>query len=94
MQAEMIRSEVTRLLRQIPFRPFVLILESGDRVMIEHPENLAFDPGSAQRPGSREFRAITGGLWFFGTFDKVTSVAQRDVNGAADVQEKPPGQPA
>jgi hypothetical protein len=92
MQAEMIRSEVTRLLRQVPFHPFVLLLENGDRVFIEHPENIAFDSGTSQRPGSREFRAITGGLWFFGTFEKVTSVAQRDVHGSANGEQKPPPQ--
>jgi hypothetical protein len=93
MQAEMVRSEVTRLLRQVPFQPFMLLLENGERVFIEHPENIAFDSGSSQRPGSREFRAITGGLWFFGTFEKVTSVVQRDINGQVDGQGgNPPAQ--
>jgi hypothetical protein len=36
MQAEMIRSEVSRLVRRSPFQPFVLLLENGDRVMIDH----------------------------------------------------------
>ena len=44
MRAEAIRSEIAHIVRQAPFRPFVLSLENGDRVSIEHPENLAFDP--------------------------------------------------
>ena len=43
-RVEAIRSEVQRLMRTVPFRPFALSLENGDRVMIGHPENIAFDP--------------------------------------------------
>jgi hypothetical protein len=39
-----IRSEVQRLIRQVPFRKFVLSLENGERALIEHPENIAFEP--------------------------------------------------
>ncbi len=48
MQVELIRSELLRLLRQTPFRPFILTMVGGERAVIEHPENIAFDP----RPGS------------------------------------------
>jgi hypothetical protein len=92
MPAEMIRSEITRLLREVPFRPFALLLENGDQVFIEHPENIAFDSGTAERPASSDFRAITGGLWFFGAFDRVSSVVQRDVKGQIR-QGKPPAKP-
>ena len=45
MKTAVVRAEVQRLFRQVPFRPFVLNLENGDRITIEHPENIAFDPG-------------------------------------------------
>ncbi len=72
MQAELLRSELQRLLRQVPFRSFVLTLVGGERAVIEHPENVAFDP----RPGSStDFYVLSGNLRLFSTFDKVSSVA-------------------
>jgi hypothetical protein len=43
-RTDAIRAEIHRLIRAVPFRRFLLILASGDRVLIEHPENIAFDP--------------------------------------------------
>ncbi len=43
-RVDSIRNEVRRLIRAVPFRRFLLNLEKGDRVVIEHPENIAFDP--------------------------------------------------
>ncbi len=34
-RTELIREEVTRFIRQQPFRPFALNLENGDRIIIE-----------------------------------------------------------
>ncbi len=71
MQIEHLRSELQRLLRQTPFRPFVLTLVGGERAVIEHPENIAFDP----RPGSSsDFYVLTGSLRLFSTFEAVSSV--------------------
>jgi len=70
------------LIRAVPFRRFALVLESGDRVLIEHPENIAFDP-EGKSPGSDEFYVITGQLRLFSTFGAVSSVALADRNGAA-----------
>jgi len=79
MRTEVVRSEVQRLLRLAPFQPFVLTLENGDRVPIEHPENIAFDPGGEDsQTGSSDFYVITRRLRVFGTFDAVTSVAVLD----------------
>ena len=77
-RTELVRNEVIRLLRQAPFRPFALNLETGDRVIIEHPENIAFDPGNGTAPGSQDFYVISQRLRVFGTFDTVTSVALVD----------------
>ena len=74
MRADAIRSEVLRMLRQVPFRPFVLSMENGDRVTIGHPENIAFEPEG----GSPDFYVISGRIRLFGTFDAVSSVATAD----------------
>ncbi len=72
MKVELVRSELQRLLRQSPFRPFAITLVGGERAIIEHPENVAFDP----RPGSSsDFYVLTGSLRLFTTFDAVSSVA-------------------
>lgn len=78
-RVDAIRAEVQRLLRAVPFRPFALTLENGDRVMIGHPENIAFDPApEAGAAGSEDFYVISGNLRLFSTFGAVTSVALLD----------------
>ena len=75
MRTDLVRAEGRRLLRQVPFRPFLLNMENGDRILIEHPENIAFDPSNGTAKGSGDFYVLSGPLRFFGTFDAVTSVA-------------------
>ena len=74
-RVESVRDEVQRLMHHAPFEPFALILENGDRVVIEHPENIAFDPDS--KPGERragEFYVLSRQLRLFSNFEAVTSV--------------------
>ena len=72
MKVELVRAELQRLLRQPPFQMFVITLKGGERAVIEHPENVAFDP----RPGSSsDFYVLTGSLRLFSTFADVSSVA-------------------
>jgi len=78
MRIEVVRGEAQRLLRQAPFRPFALNLESGDRIVIEHPANIAFDPAINGSRGSNDFYIISNQLRVFGTFEAVTSVALLD----------------
>lgn len=75
-----IRSELLRLIRTVPFRRFLLNLESGERVLIEHPENIAFDPETG---GTEEFYVISGRLRLFSTFGAVSAIALADRDGAA-----------
>jgi hypothetical protein len=83
-RVEAVRAEVQRLLHTVPFRPFALTLENGDRVVIEHPENIAFDPASAEGTGgSEEFYVIANRLRLFSTFSAVTSVGLLDQGGLA-----------
>jgi len=82
MRTALVRSEIQRLLHQAPFRPFVLNLENGDRLTIEHPENIAFDPASDDSlNGSSDFYVISGRLRVFSTFEAVTHVALADTEG-------------
>jgi hypothetical protein len=79
MRTHVIRAEVHRLLRQVPFRPFLITMESGDSVPIEHPENIAFEPGNGNaESGSRDFYVLTRQLRVYSTFDAVTSVSLLD----------------
>lgn len=80
MRTKLVRPEVQRLLGQRPFRPFALLLENGDRVIIEHPENIAFDPTAE---GPADFYVISGRLRLFSTFEAVTSVTLVDDGGEA-----------
>jgi hypothetical protein len=74
-----VRAEVQRLLNAVPFRPFALILENGDRVVIGHPENIAFDPsGNNGTGGTEDFYVISDKLRLFSTFSAGTGVALMD----------------
>ena len=81
MRTEVLQVEIRRLLRAAPFRPFVLNMEDGDRIVIEHPENIAFDPRANGSPGSSDFYVISGRLRLFSTFEAVTSAAIVDEEG-------------
>ena len=66
-----------------PYRPFALSLENADRIVIEHPENIAFDPGADESGGSTDFYVISGRPRVFSTFEAVTSVALVDTGEQA-----------
>jgi len=53
-------------------------MDSGETAMIEHPENVAFDP----RPGqATDFYAFTGGLRIFSTFESISGLTTLIGNG-------------
>ena len=79
-RTDSIRAEIQRLIRAVPFRRFVVSLENGERALIEHPENIAFDP---QVGGSDDFYVISGKLRLFSTFSAVSGVILADRDGAA-----------
>ena len=78
MKQELIRSEIQRLFRQVPFRPFAITFVGGERAMIEHPENVAFDPRAG---ASTDFYVLTGSLRLFSTFESVSTVAMLSGSG-------------
>jgi len=79
-RVDSIRSEVQRLIRAVPFRRFILSLENGEEAIIEHPENIAFDP---EPGGSEDFYVISGRLRLFSTIGAVSGIKLTDRDGAA-----------
>ncbi len=78
-RVDTVRTEIQRLIRSVPFRPFALTLENGDRVIIAHPENIAFEPVSEKGTGgSEDFYILSKKLRLYSTFEAVTSVAVLD----------------
>jgi hypothetical protein len=75
MRAQDLRAEIHRLVRAVPFRPFVLTLENGERIPIGHPENIAFDPPANGTEGSTEFFVLAGRIRLFSTFEAITTVS-------------------
>jgi hypothetical protein len=84
MNPEILRNELKRTLRQAPFRPFILTFRGGERAVVEHPENIAFDP----RPGATtEFYLLTGSLRMFSSFESISSITMlSDVGGPQQEQ--------
>lgn len=74
MRADVIRAEVIRVVRRVPFQPFVLSMENGDRVAVDHPENIAFEVEG----DSADFYVMSRGIRLFSSFDAVSSVAAAD----------------
>ena len=74
MRNQEVRQELQGLVRQRPFRPFILNFENGDRVTVEHPENVAFDPAGR----SSRLLVITGEIVVLSNFDAVTSLVLQD----------------
>lgn len=78
-RVDAVRSEILKLRRGRPFRPFALLMENGERILVGHPENIAFDPGTAEGVGgSEDYYVISGGLRMFSTLGSITSIAMMD----------------
>jgi hypothetical protein len=55
MRTDVVRSDVLRRIRQQPPRAYALNMENGDRIILEHPESIAFDPRNNGSGGSNDF---------------------------------------
>ena len=75
------RDQLTEMVRSAPFGPFVLNMENGDRITIEHPENIAFD---STANGRERLFVITNKLLLHSTLSAVTSVAALDNTHVTD----------
>lgn len=68
------QSEIVRLLKAVPFRPFVIIIDSGERVVIRHLENIAYDP---ERQTTNCY-ALSDGIMHILPWEKIAHVALAD----------------
>ena len=80
MRIQGVRDEIQRLLDQIPFRPFVITLESGHRIGVEHPENIKSPSGNINLVELDDFYVRTGQMRLYSNFEAVTSITQQDEN--------------
>lgn len=75
------------MLRRQPFQPIEINIENGDRLIVEHPENISFNPVPTdfKHPNVNRFHVLNGDILYVSTFDAVSSVAEIDsgqiVNG-------------
>jgi hypothetical protein len=74
-RAHATREELVQHVRARPFMPFALSLENGERVIVRHPENIAFDPDEG---GSVYFYVIADKLRTFGTLDAISTISRLD----------------
>ena len=75
VKTDTIREQLTQLVRSHPFHPFHVNLENGDKLKIEHPENIAF---SANRKGSDRLFIISSDLVHYGSIATITSLTELD----------------
>ena len=79
-RVDSVRVELQRMIRSVPFRKFVLSLENGERVLIEHPENVAFDP---EPNGVEDVSIVSRQLRLYTTLSTVSGLYLADTGGAA-----------
>jgi hypothetical protein len=77
-RGDAMRLQVQQMVRAVPFGPFVITLENRQRLVVDHPENIAFRPDENSRPGSRRFYVVTDDTWVHSTFEAITSVTHSD----------------
>ncbi|MBX9584654.1 MAG: hypothetical protein K2X87_30495 [Gemmataceae bacterium] len=78
-RGKLMRAEARDMVRAVPFRPFFLMMENGERVLVEHPENIALRAGNEDGSGgSAYFYVLGNNLRVASTFDAVSSVVTLD----------------
>lgn len=74
---EEFKEKVLGFLRQRPFKPFRIVLDSGDVLNVEHPENFSMWPG----PEANTFNLYShGGQAIYGHFEKISAVEVLEVD--------------
>jgi len=86
VRSETIRNELIRMLRQQPYQPVEINIENGDRLVVEHPENISFnpDPKNPKHPNANRFHVVNGDILYVSTFDAVSSVVEIDAGQFVD----------
>jgi hypothetical protein len=65
------REEIIRLLQSTPFRPYLIVMDSGQQVAVRHSENVAYDP---ERP-TKNCYALSDGIMHSLPWEKISNVA-------------------
>ena len=78
MRTQRVTEEIRRLLGEIPFRPFVVTVENGQRIEVEHPENIIFLSAESGPVDRDDFYVRTGASRLHSTFEAVTSITVKD----------------
>ena len=87
MRVKTVRAELVRMLRRQPYQPVEINIENGDRLIVEHPENISFnpEPKNLEHPNANRFHVLMNDILYVSTFEAVSSVAEIDsgqiVNG-------------
>lgn len=76
-RAEVIRGRLRELVRTAPFEPFVITLENRDHMRVEHPENIAFDPGENGNRKSTYLAVMSGEATYWGHLAAVSGIVKR-----------------
>jgi hypothetical protein len=74
-RTDTIRAELIRKIRTQRYQPFALNMENGDRFIVEHPENVAFDP--VENGGDRLI-ILARNLVHSSSLSAVTSISELD----------------
>jgi hypothetical protein len=86
------RDEILRLLEVRPYQPFEINLENGDRIVVEHPENLMMGPGQGSGRFANRLHVIgSSEVLFCTSLEKVTSVAEIDTGAPLGGSASPRG---
>lgn len=78
MKAEAMRQQILDLLKKRPFEPFILTFDSGEKIIVEHPENMAYDPAPKSSADTTRFSVVSSRINTFGTFDAISTITTLD----------------
>ncbi|MEM8865424.1 MAG: hypothetical protein AAGF31_07740 [Planctomycetota bacterium] len=78
MRTDVIRSEILRLIESRPYQPFEINIENGDRIVVEHPENIAMGPEDATDRFANRVHVIGHQVMICTTLDAISTVAEID----------------
>lgn len=73
---DVVRDQLTELVRSVPFVPFVITLENGLQLTVGHPENIAFDIEGKGSRASNDLYVISGNARYIGHLHAVTGIVK------------------
>ena len=78
------REKLKHSMRTVPFRPVTLELKDGRSVVIERPEQVAFDPTGKNDDLWPESIVLGRGSQILGTFDEILSISINEETSVAN----------